>query len=297
MKRYSMKLIDEVMSKNFLKRLLIMSFFVFILSINLNLLLVPNELVIGGTSGLATLVNSITGIEAAKFIFCFNSIFIILSFFLLDIKESANALIGSLLYPLFVSITGGMCLKVAPLITFDNYLIMVILSALIYGVCNGFIYKTGFSTGGIDILNRLINKYMKIPRGTSSMIINMIIICSATIFLGLNKAVYAIIVILINSTLVDKIMLGISNSKTFYIRTHKQNEVIRYINSLDSGYTVIKTEGKIKSDDNMIMCVINNADYYLFTNVLKEIDPNVFYIISDCYQVYGGQRKEKFPFI
>ena len=48
---------------------------------------------------------------------------------------------------------------------------------------------------------------------------------------------------------------------------------------------------------DMIMCVINNKDYYMFKNVVEQIDPESFIIITDCYEVYGGKRKETFPFI
>ena len=67
---------------------------------------------------------------------------------------------------------------------------------------------------------------------------------------------------------------------------------------MDSGYTVIQTQEKDdKHGEDMIMCVINTSDYYMFNNIIQSIDPNAFIIISDCYEVYGGQRKKKFPFI
>ena len=111
-------------------------------------------------------------------------------------------------------------------------------------------------------------------------------------------AIYAILVIFINSTLIDKIMLGISESKVFYIHTTKTQEVQKAIVSLGTGYTVLKSDGSYDSEDNnIIMCVITTKDYYLLKNIVQRLDPEAFFVITDCYQAYGGYRKTKYPFI
>ena len=67
---------------------------------------------------------------------------------------------------------------------------------------------------------------------------------------------------------------------------------------MKTGYTLIKAEGGYsKKEYNIIMCVLPTKDYYMFKNVVQQIDPNAFFIISDCYEVYGGHRKESFPFM
>ena len=298
MKTSYKKIVEEVTSKNFWNRLLIMLFFEFLLALNYNTFLLPNHIVVGGTSGVAIIANYFFNIESALFILVFNIVFIILSFFLLGPEETGRSIIGSLLYPLFVSLTAGLGLYLSKVLIFDNFLVTIIVTALIYGVCNGFIYKTGFFTGGIDILLKIISKYIKIPRGNASFATNIIIIIIGALVFGINKAVYGIIIIFFNSNLVDKIMLGISNNKTFYIRTHKSEEIKKIISEMDSGYTIIQTQEKDdKHGEDIIMCVINTSDYYMFNNIIQSVDPNAFIIISDCYEVYGGQRKKKFPFI
>lgn len=293
------KIIDEVLSKNFWSRTIIMIISIFVLAVNYNIFLLHNELVVGGTSGLATIVNHFNNkIDPATFIFIFNVIFIMISFVLLGSKRTGLTIIGSLLYPLFVSITSGPCELLATHLEFSEFILIAIISGLLFGTANGFIYKTGFSTGGADILIQICNKYLKIPTGVASLVVNVIIIATGGFVFGIEKAIYAIIVVIINSFLVDKIMLGISDSKMFYIQTKKTTEVIEFINSIQSGYTIMRTDGGYsKKTNDIIMCVIPTRDYYMFNNVIKKIDPKAFLIISDCYQVYGGHRKEKFPFI
>lgn len=292
------KIVDEVCSKNFIPRLIIMTIAVFILAVNYNLFLLHNDLVIGGSSGIATIVNSYTGLDPALFILIFNCFFIIISFFLLGTRSTGMTIIGSVLYPLFVSLTSNFCTCLANKLQFDEFLIVVIISGLLFGIANGFIYKTGFSTGGVDIIIQIVNKYFKVPTGRASFIINFLIIVSGGIIFGLNKAIYATLIIFINSILVDRILIGISDSKVFYIHTKKAEEIKTYIKSLNTGFTIMKTEGGYSNNSNdIIMCVIPTSNYYMFKNVIQNIDPNAFFVISDCYEVHGGQRQQKFPFI
>ncbi len=94
-------------------------------------------------------------------------------------------------------------------------------------------------------------------------------------------------------------MLGISSSKMFYIQTDKIDEVKRFITEeMHTGYTIMNTDnGNKDKRKNIIMCVLSTRDYFMVKNVIRTIDPDSFFIISDCYEVYGGHRKEQFPFI
>lgn len=292
------KIIEDVISKNFWSRIIIMTISIFFLALNYNLFLLANNLVTGGTSGLATIVNHLFGCDPAVFMLIFNCFLIFLSFIFLGSKSTGLTIIGSILYPLFVSMTKGLATFLGEYIILDNFLLVVIISGCIYGFSNGFIYKTGFTTGGGDIIIQIISKYLKIPTGNASLFVNLIIISFGALVFGINKAIYAVLIIFINSNLVDKIMLGISDSKMFYIFTKKPEEVIDFIKGMESGYTLMKTDGGYtKEKKNIIMCVIPTKDYYMFNNCIKKIDPSAFLIISDCYQVYGGHRKNNLPFI
>ena len=292
------KTIDDTLSKDFWYRTITMIISMFVLAVNYNTFLLPNNFVIGGTGGITTIVNHFTGVEPATFIFGFNMVFIVLALFLLGPRKTGLSLIGSLIYPFFVSITAGFCEKIAVNLQFETFLLTTIVTAVLFGTANGFIYKTGFSTGGIDILFQILNKYLHIPTGSVSFVVNVIIIGLGGALFGVEKAIYAILVIFINSTLIDKIMLGISESKVFYIHTKKTKEVQKAIVSLGTGYTVLKSDGSYDSEDNnIIMCVISTKDYYLLKNVVQKIDPIAFFIITDCYQAYGGYRKKHHPFM
>lgn len=292
------ELTEIVQSKNFWPRLLIMITGIFIMAVTYNIFLLHNNLVIGGTSGLAIIVKDIFDISPALFIFIVELFLLIISFFLLGAKTTGMTIIGSLLFPLFISITSGFCSILADKLFFDSMLIIALISGILFGVGSGLVYKMGYSTGGSDIIMQIINKYLSISSGIALFASNVAIIIVGAFIFGLNKSIYGIIIVVINSILVDKIMLGISNSKVFYISTKKPDEIKGLIKTMKTGYTLLKAEGGYsKQKKDMIMCVINNKDYYMFKNVVEQIDPECFIIITDCYEVYGGKRKETFPFI
>ena len=291
-------LVDEVRSKNFWPRLLIMVIGVFILAVTYNLFFLKYNLVTGGTSGLAIIINHLFDIDPALFIFIVEIFLLILSFILLGAKQTGMTILGSLLFPFFISLTSNLCTEIANSITYDSYIIISLISGVLFGTGSGLVYKMGYSTGGADIVMQILNKYLKISTGVASFITSIVVVVPGAFVFGINKAIYGIIIIIIISVLVDKIMLGISNSKMFYIRTKKLEEVQEFIKEMNTGYTTIKADGAYsKKKYDMIMCVLPTKDYYMFKNVIQKIDPEAFFIITDCYEVYGGQRKEIFPFI
>ena len=293
------EIINEVTSKNFWPRLLIMTISIFIVSLNYNIFLLRNDLVIGGVSGIATILHSFIDINPGTFILISNIVLLILSFFLLGPRSTGLTIIGSILFPVFITLTGGISETIASNINIQEFVVITVVSGVIYGTANGFIYKTGYSTGGTDIIMMIVSKYCKIPTGTATLIIDSIIVGVGALTFGLTKAIYALIIIFINSILINKIMLGISSSKMFYIQTDKTEEVERFIKEeMHTGYTIMNTDnGNKDKRKNIIMCVLSTRDYFMVKNVIRAIDPEAFFIISDCYEVYGGQRKPQFPFI
>lgn len=292
------ELTEIVQSKNFWPRLLVMIVGIFIMAVTYNIFLLHYNLVIGGTSGLAIIVKDIFEISPALFIFIVELFLLTISFFLFGAKTTGMTIIGSLLFPLFISITTGFCSILAEKLVFDSMLIIALISGILFGIGSGLVYKMGYSTGGSDIIMQILNKYFSISSGVALFISNVAIIILGAFIFGLNKSIYGIIIVVINSILVDKIILGISNSKVFYISTKKPDEIKGLIKTMKTGYTLLKAEGGYsKQKQDMIMCVINNKDYYMFKNIVEQIDPESFIIITDCYEVYGGKRKETFPFI
>ncbi len=270
---------------------------VFLVAVNYNMFLVPNNLVIGGVSGLAIILKKLIYIEPVMFIYFINTILLIISFFILGWKKTSKSVVGSLLFPLFVTLTAPLVAKLN--IQFESNIIMVLISGLMLGLGSGLIYKTGFTTGGTDIIGQILGDKKKVSFGTSILIINAIIVLCGGYFFGYEKVVYTIIILFLNSTIVDRILLGISDSKMFFIYTKKIEEIKKYImDDIKTGVTILNIEGGYSEEkDKMLMCVVRTRDYFLFKETILEIDPRAFLVINDCYEVMGGVKKTNLPFI
>lgn len=269
----------------------------FLLALNYNLFLLPNNLVIGGTSGISIVFKNI--IDPTVFIYVATFLLLIVSFIFLGYDDTKKTIVGSLLYPLFVTVTKPLAAILIPKLVFEEFIVTVILTGLFYGVANGIIFKTGFTTGGTDVIIKILTKYLKIPEGKSSTYMNGIIILIGGFNFGLPRVVYALFVLFLSTYLIDKIMIGISDSKVFYIYT-KNSKKIRdvILEELKTGYTILPTLGGYSHNNGeLIMCVVNSSDYYLFKEIVLNIDPDAFMLVNDCYDVNGGVKKKNLPFI
>ena len=128
---------------------------------------------------------------------------------------------------------------------------------------------------------------------------NIIIILLGALIFGFDMGAYATIILVVSSMLVDKIIIGISDSKKFMIYTREAKKVKKIIEEeFRTGYTIFPTVGGYSHIRGvMIMCVIRNRDVNLFKDRIKEIDASAFFVISDCYEVQGGIKRSNLPFI
>lgn len=271
----------------------------FCLALCYNLFFVPNDIVVGGTSGLAIILEDVFSINSQVFIYATSIVLLIVSFVFLGKEETERTVIGSLLYPLFVTFTAPIAKILLNYLAFQEILVTVILAAILYGFSNGIIYKFGYNTGGSDVIMRLLCKYCHFSEGTSSIIFNIIIIFLGALTFGFDMGVYAIIILVVSSMLVDKIIIGMSNSKKFMIYTRESKKVKKLIEEeFMTGFTIFPTVGGYSHIRGaMIMCVIRNRDVNLFKQMILEIDPTAFFVISDCYEVQGGVKRSNLPFI
>ena len=272
---------------------------VFLYALCFNLFLIPNYLVVSGFSVIAIFVQLVFGWNANAFIYITNGILLVLGFIFLGWKITKKNIAGSILYPVMITVTNPVATFLNNYIIGDDFYLILLFAIILYGVSSGLIYRTGFSTGGSDIIMQILNKYMKISESKSMIVANSVIILIGMFVFGFNKGVYSFIILICSTYFIDKIMFGLSDSKVFYIYTKKVRKLKKLIlNDFQTGFTSIPSRGGYSKKRNfMIMCVVSNRDYYLFKQKILEIDPNAFIIINSCYEVNGGVKRKTLPFL
>ena len=283
-----MDIVKEIYKKYRLKRYINFLIGVTLTALAFNIFLRPNGLV-SGLSGISIITEKLFGFEPSIFILVVNIILILISFLLLGFKKTKNSVIGALLYPIMIALTEPI-VDYVEIVNVET-IVLTICGAVISGFGLGLVFKAGFTTGGTDILDQILHKYVKISMGNALLIVNGIISCLTFFALGFSNFIYSIILIYIVSILTDKVMLGISNSKSVYIITENETQVKKFIlNSLSHGVTVLDGRGGYTGNNQkVIMCIIPTREYFILKEGVKKLDENALVLVTDAYEVLGGK--------
>lgn len=279
-------IVDAIKKKNVGKRYLMLILGCLIVAFSFNLFFLRYGIVCFGVSGISIVLNEF-GVNPSLFILISNIVLMIIAFFVLGYENMKNQLVGALSYPIFVSLTE----LITKHIDLGNteMVVIAILGGVFAGIGYGLIYKSDFSTGGTDVIIGIICKYFKISMGNASLIVNGIIVLIGKIVFSWDIVLYAILVSYLISVFTDKVLLGISKCKAFYIVTDKKNdELIRkFLLSIDGvGTTIIDAEGGYSNnEETLLLAVVPSRSYFIVKDGLKEIDKNLFFLVCDSYEV------------
>lgn len=258
----------------------------FIYALSYTLFLKNANIVAGDVDGIANIFKSHIDPNLLVTILC--AFLLMISFPLLGKKTSLYSIIGTITFPIFITITSNITNYIK--IDYSDMLLIAICAGVLRGIGYGLTFKHGFTTGGTDILNQIVAKYFHTSIGTGMLIVDGTIIVIGGFVYGWNSMLYALIVLYIVSIITDKIMLGISKSKAFYIITDEEEQVKEYIiKTLGHGVTVFPVKGGYTEEkQRMLMCVIPTREYYRLKEGISKIDKGAFFVITDAYEVKGG---------
>ena len=287
----SENILKEIYSKTAFKRYCQFIIGILIVAISYNVLILPNNIVYG-LGGVGVILKKIFSFDPALTILIGDLFLIILSFMVLGKDSTKNTIVGSIAYPIMVKLT-------APIVNYVSIDTTDILLLTIFGaVCTGFglglLFKSGFNTGGTDILNQIFAKIFKTSLGTAMIVVDGIIIFSGVFIFGASTIMYSLIALYIISILTDKVVIGISKNKAFYIVTEKPSEVKTYIlENISHGVTVIDARGGYSNDkEKVLMCVIPTNMYFKLKEGISYIDKKAFFVVTDAYETRGGSLNE-----
>ena len=280
---------ERIVKENKVYRIILITVSLILSAFVYNLFLLPLNLVAGGTSSIGTIAYYLYSIDPAATIFVVSSICCILGFMYLGTERTTGTIIASLTYPLIVEITS----KIVGYISIDtsDTLLIVLFAGVLGGIANGLMYKSGYSSGGLPTISQILYEKFRISVAKTSFIMNFIIIMIGSYFFGLNNALYAVIFLYIYSLITDRVLLGISKNKAFYIITDKEMEVKEYIiDTLKHTVTTFDVKGGFLQDKKKVMLtVIPSREYYRVTEGIKKIDKDVFFVVTDSYQAEGAK--------
>lgn len=284
-----MDILEAIDRKDLGKRYFLLALGCLIVAFAFNVFFNQYGIVCFGVSGLS-IVLSHFGVPNSLFILLANIFLLILSYFTLGPKKTRNAVMGSLLFPFFVWLTEF----IVPYFKFDEVemLVIAIFGGVVSGLGYGLIYKTNFNTGGTDILCEIVSKYTKVSLGKAMWISDGLIVLSGLLISSWEVILYGFVVLYLISFMIDRVVLGVSQSKAFYIVTDKQEEVREFLLTInDGGVTLINAKGGYSNHkETLLLGVVPTRQYFIVKEGLKQIDEKMFFLACDAYEV-SARRK------
>ena len=282
-------ILSKVYSKSRIKRYFFLIIGVLICACTYNIFMLPNNIVFGGVSGLGVIGNHYFGIKPSVFMLGCSFVLGLFGFALLPRKIVLRSIVAAVLYPIFVELTSFL----TDLVTFKNadMLVIALFGGALYGLGCGIVYKYGFTLGGTDFISQALHKYLKLMMSTCIMIVEGSIVLIGAFTFGVTNCLYAIVILALLTFMVDKVMLGISDKKAFYIVTSEQDKVIDFvIKELGHTITIFSAKGGFsKKKVSVLFTVIPTKEYYRLKEGISYIDEEAFFTVVDAYEVNGGE--------
>ncbi len=261
-----------------------------LISLGLNLFIIPSKLIPSGILGLTSMLSYGYGFNNAALLLIINVWTLWLIYMIYDKDRLKQYLIPTLALPLFIYLTSYIHIDLTGSV---EELLIAIAGSFIMGYGYGLMYKEGFKTGSINILEDVYNDFTHKNTRILSRGFDVILVLVTMKIYGIEQALYSTIVIVIIRYMTTKARIGISDSKAFYIITTKEKEIKKYLmEELHHDLTAFDAEGGFsKKKSRVIMSVISTKDYFRVKEGIQLIDPKAFISITDNYEVMNKNVK------
>lgn len=248
--------------------------------------LIPNEIVGGGVTGIATLLYWSTGIPVGVSVFAINAVLLLIALRILGAGFSVKTIFSVAALSGLFSVLQYYIRE--PFVT-DRFMAAIIGGAMSGGGV-GIVFTQGGSTGGTDIVAMVINKYRNISPGKIILILDVFIISSSFIlFRSIETLVYGFVVMSVASYTIDLILTGNKQSVQLFIFSKKAHEIADRIgNETGRGVTFIKGTGwYTKSESDILLIIVRRMESPQLFRIVKEVDPDAFLSLNNVMGVYG----------
>lgn len=258
-----------------------------------NMFLAPNQIAPGGVTGISTIFNHLFNFPIGVSILVLN-----IPLFIWGVIEDgkgfiAKSLVATVAISVFIDISNPFIYKYT-----DDKLLAALYGGILSGVGLAIIFYRGGTTGGTSLIARNIHKRIPhISMGTVILITDALVIIGATFaYKSLESGLYAVVVIFISSKLIDSLIYGMAgdNGKLAFIITKEHKTITKeIIKTVVRGVTLIDAKGGYDDDDKkVILCAVRPSQVSKVNDIVKELDPNAFIVITTAGAIKGKGFEE-----
>ena len=268
----------------FFKEYIIVALACMVMAFNTSYFFIGNKLAQGGVSGLSLIIHYLSNIDMSYLYFALNIPLIILAYIFLGKNFLLKTLFATFVLSVFLKIFASFS---EPL---EDILLAAIFGGAINGIAIGIVFYAGGSTGGMDIIAKIVNKYTGIPISRILLTTDFIVLSMVAVIFGKVIFMYTLISLVISSKMIDIIQVGIYSAKGVTIITTKEDEIRkRIMEETKRGITLIDAKGGYTQKEiGMLYCVVGQYQLIRVKTIVKEVDPSAFMIVADVHEVIGN---------
>lgn len=263
----------------------------FIVACSVSFFILPNDILTGGVAGVSVALKPIVPVDPVIMIDILTVGLFIVGAIFLGKRFAMKSIISTICYPSCITFLTYL-VSFFPKDTFvmPAY-VATIYAGVVTGIGLGIVFRVGASTGGMDIVALVLHKYLKIPEGSSVMIVDSLTVLLGVLTYGLTPALIGIMSVFVCGVAIDKtVMLGMQSAKNVMIVSNEWKQIRRILlETVDRGVTILDGNGGYtQAPKPVLMCVIKQKQYPLLEASVLEIDPKAFIIVNDVHQVHGA---------
>lgn len=264
----------------------------FVYAIAVSLFLDPNSLAPGGVTGIAIILNRVFNINTGMLILFINIPILLLGMWKFGFRFIISTIYCTVMISVFTDLLG-----VIGAVTTDP-LLASLTGAVLMAVGMGGIFKAGSTSGGTDIIIKLLRqRFPHLKTGFLFFITDVLIVtASAFVFQNIDRALYAGITVFVSSFVLDMVLYGRDGAKLIFIISDESEKITkRLLEELDIGVTFIEGQGAYsRREKRVIMCVMRKQIAPMAEAIVKEEDARAFMIVTSATEIFGEGYKSYF---
>lgn len=261
------------------------------ISVGLYFFWMPSDLAAGGISGLSIVIKAlIPSIPIGIIIFCLDILMFLIGFLILGKSFGIRSIVCSLTVSFLMTLLEFLWPNIG--IISEDTLIILLFGALFIAIGQAIVFNLEASSGGTDIVAKIINKYTHLNIGVSLMMADLVVVLFATTIFGVEKGLYAALGVLVTSSLIDYIIAGFTVQKyVMLVPSNSQSgEAIKsyILNYLDRGATVYQAEGGYSKDYKMVLTTVMDRKQFIeLKKYVGSVDGHAFMTVQNLHEVVG----------
>lgn len=274
------------MSKSKAKDFLLITIGVFLVAVSVVYFFQPNNIAAGGVTGLAIVINNyIPFISVGPLVLIMDGILYIIAFLVLGSKFGGKSIYASIV----LSSSMWILDKFAYFPVTDDLMLATIFGTLISALGMAIVFNANASTGGTDIIAKILNRFFHVNIGKSLLLVDFFVTMLGAITFGLNKGLYALLSVIINGFAIDKVIAGFNVCKEIIIISEKNEEISKFIiDELERGCTFLKGVGGYSGKENdLLYTILGRNEFIKLKRYITEVDKRAFITVGEVHEVLG----------